>query len=139
MDVLPSDNDMYLPSDPQTYVSSFAKDFLSSISSYFTTLAPPNGTDPHKYQEHNYTVPRVNLAIEAVILIAKQDQASGDYSWDAARQACDELKIKYPELEEEAETLLTELVMSLRSSAEVFPRYPTAFWVFVNNRYLVLY
>lgn len=119
LDLLPSDSHMYIPSDPQTYVSSFAKDFLSSISSYFSTLAPPSGIDPYKYQEFNYAVPRINLAIEAVILIAKQDQASGSFSWDAARQACNELQIKYPELEEEAETLLIELIMSLRSSAEV--------------------
>lgn len=117
--LLPSDESEYLSTDPQTYITSMAKDFLQVLAKYFATLASPSGIDANLYKKHNHDVPLINIALEAVIIIVKQDRPSDEFTWDAAREACDELKIKYPELEEEAEELTKDLVFALHKAALV--------------------
>lgn len=119
LDVFPSERSLYLNTDPQTYASSVASDVLPALAHYLATIAPPASIDPVLYKKHNFVVPRVDLAIEAVILIAKDDIARDNFTWEEARCACDDLKVAYPQTEEEASDLLTDLVMSLRTSVEV--------------------
>lgn len=121
LDPLPAERDLYIPTDPQTYVHSVASDVLPALASYYSTLALPSTSmiDFKEYKAYNVNVPRVDLVLEAVILIMKDDKARSDFRWDEARRACDQLSIAYPSTEEEAENLATDLIESLRKAVEV--------------------
>ena len=118
MDVFPSERDLFLPTDPQTYIASVASDILPALAHYFSTIAPPSSIDARLYSKHNFSVPRVDIAIEAVVLIDKDDKSRGDFTWEAARTACNELDVAYRQTDEEATDLATDFPMSLRSSME---------------------
>lgn len=134
IDKLPQrDSGVYLDTDPQNYFASPIPSVLSALSAYLSTFAPPSAIPTQKFKDVNFAIPRINLALEAVILIAKQDSASEGFSWDAARKSCDELKVAYPETENEAIDLQEDFIYSLRESAEVCSshactRFSPCFW-----------
>lgn len=121
--LLPCDESDYLPVDAQTYITSIAKDFLRVFAKYFATLAPPSGIDTNLYKKYNHEVPLMNIALEAVILMVKEDRPSDEFTWDAAREACNELEFTYPELDSEAEELTRDLVFALHKVVVVCQPY----------------
>lgn len=119
LDIFPGERDLFLATDPQTYISSVASDVLPALAHYFLGIAPPSSIDAQLYRKHNFSVPRVDIAIEAVILIDKDDKSRSGFTWEAARAACDDLEVAYPQTDEEAIDLAADFLMSLRSSMQV--------------------